>query len=118
MKKNKNVREKTHERIARLFKVKPYYVQYILKIGDVNDEYFERLRIGRIALYVAYNACVSEAKGVYPPVPTDSDPVLFTESEDDELVSNSKQVRTINYTCEVCGAKHKIEIDEEQDEEE
>lgn len=106
----KKRREKTHERIARMFNVKPNYVMHILKIGDVNPEYFDRLRKGRIARYVAYSACISEQRQEYPPVPTDKEPIHFTPETGEEPIINLKQVQTIMFTCSTCNTEHEIPI--------
>lgn len=70
-----------HDLIAEIYNVRPNYVKSILKIGDSGElgvEYFERIRDGRIAVYVAYSACVSAGKKVKQPVPKEKEAVIFT----------------------------------------
>jgi hypothetical protein len=86
----KKRRENAYEKIAKRFKVKPSYVQSILKIGRVNPMYFERISKGRMAVYVAESKVKSEEKKELQEVPAIKPIVYFSQNL--EPVGNFTQV--------------------------
>lgn len=80
MMKNKKKRNLTTvEKIAEKFNVKPHYVRSVLKVGRVKPINFNRIKKGRMALYVAYSDAKAEEKGDVPNVP-EIKPVMYYHS--------------------------------------
>ena len=75
----------TYDKIAKRFKVKSHYVKSILKIGRVNPEYFDLIRRGRMAPYVAYSQALAEERKKKQEVAKEKDPVFFEPSAEPTL---------------------------------
>ena len=93
MKKNKKERNPTtNELIAAKFKKSENYVKGVLKIGDVNPDYFGRITKGKMALYVAYSRAIAEERKEKQEVPKVSDPKQFETDSEAEPTLDSTQV--------------------------
>lgn len=81
----------TNELIAKKFNVKPNYVKCILKIGRVKPINFERIKKGRMAVYVAYSDALAEERGAQPNVPAVK-PVMYFDPNTGTISDRSTNV--------------------------
>lgn len=92
MKKNKERNLTTIEKIAEKFKTSKNYVKCVLKVGDVNPDYFPRIGKGKMALYVAYSRAIAEERKEKQEVPKASEARQFTPDPEEELTVDPTQV--------------------------
>ncbi|PZF72579.1 ParB/RepB/Spo0J family partition protein [Taibaiella soli] len=92
-------RENTYQKIAAMTGASSgKRVQYMLKIGDTNPLYFERMELDRMSLNSAYLNCKSEEKGEAPSAPKVKAPVFMTSETDPPDFNTSSQTPEPEFT--------------------